>query len=82
MPSTFAPVDNIPVTPDYVVGPGDEILIRAWGQVDIDYRAVVDRNGVINIPRVGNVTVTGIRYQDLTRLPPHRDRTQCSATSK
>lgn len=65
VPTTFAPVDNIPVTPDYVVGPGDEVLIRAWGQVDIDYRTVVDRNGIINIPRVGNVTVVGIRYQDL-----------------
>ena len=65
VPSTFAPVENVPVTPDYVVGPGDEILVRAWGQVDIDYRAVVDRNGVINIPRVGNVNVAGIRYQDL-----------------
>ena len=66
VPTTFAPVDSIPVTPDYVVGPGDEILIRAWGQVDIDYRAVVDRNGMINIPRVGNVNVAGIRYQDLS----------------
>ena len=65
VPSTFAPVDNIPVTPDYVVGPGDEILVRAWGQVDIDYRTTVDRNGVINLPRVGNINVTGIRYQDL-----------------
>jgi protein involved in polysaccharide export with SLBB domain len=65
VPTTFAPVDSIPVTPDYVVGPGDEILIRAWGQVDIDFRAVVDRNGMINIPRVGNVNVAGIRYQDL-----------------
>jgi protein involved in polysaccharide export with SLBB domain len=66
VPTTFAPVDNVPVTPDYVVGPGDEILIRAWGQVDIDYRAVVDRNGLINIPRVGNVNVAGIRYQELS----------------
>jgi len=66
VPTTFAPVDNVPVTPDYVVGPGDEILIRAWGQVDIDYRAVVDRNGMINIPRVGNVNVSGIRYQELS----------------
>jgi protein involved in polysaccharide export with SLBB domain len=66
VPTTFAPVDSIPVTPEYVVGPGDEVLIRAWGQVDIDYRAVVDRNGMINIPRVGNVNVSGIRYQDLT----------------
>ena len=65
VPSTFAPVDNVPVTPDYLIGPGDEILIRAWGQVDIDHRAVVDRNGVINIPQVGNVAVAGIRYQSL-----------------
>lgn len=28
-PSTFAPVQNVPVTPDYVIGPSDELLIRA-----------------------------------------------------
>ncbi len=65
VPSTFAPVDRIPVTPDYVIGPGDEVLIRVWGQVDIDYRAVVDRNGAIHIPKVGTFSVAGIRYQDL-----------------
>lgn len=65
VPSTFAPLDRIPVTPDYVVGPGDEIVIRAWGQVDIDYRATVDRNGAISIPKVGTIDVAGIRYQEL-----------------
>ena len=65
VPSTFAPLDRIPVTPDYVVGPGDEIVIRAWGQVDIDYRATVDRNGAISIPKVGNISIAGIRYQEL-----------------
>ena len=65
VPSTFAPVDNIPVTPDYAVGPGDEILIRAWGQLDVDYAALVDRTGTINIPKVGTINVAGIKYQDL-----------------
>ena len=64
-PSTFAPVDRVPVTADYVIGPGDEIVIRAWGQVDIDYRATVDRNGAIHIPQIGSLTVGGLRYQDL-----------------
>lgn len=68
VPSTFAPVDTAPVTADYVVGPGDEILIRAWGSVDIDYRATVDRTGSISIPRVGNINVAGIRFQDLQPL--------------
>ncbi|MGE0278696.1 MAG: SLBB domain-containing protein [Nitrospiraceae bacterium] len=67
-PSTFAPVENVPVTPDYLVGPGDELMIRAWGQIDIDYRAVVDRNGVVSIPRVGTIPVAGVRYADLTAL--------------
>ena len=65
-PSTFAPVENVPVTPDYVIGPGDELLVRAWGQIDVDFRAIVDRNGMINIPRVGSIPVAGVRYYDLT----------------
>lgn len=65
VPSTFAPLDRVPVTPDYVIGPGDEIELRAWGQVDIDYRVTVDRSGAISIPKVGNINVAGIRYQDL-----------------
>jgi len=65
VPSTFAPVDDVPVTPDYVIGPGDELLILAWGQLDVDYAALVERNGTINIPKVGSINVAGIRYQDL-----------------
>lgn len=60
-PTTFAPVDRVPVPADYVLGPGDELLIRAWGAVDIDYRAVVDRTGLINLPRVGTVRVAGLK---------------------
>jgi protein involved in polysaccharide export with SLBB domain len=63
--STFAPLDRVPVTPDYVLGSGDEIVIRAWGQVDIDYRTRIDRNGQIHIPQIGTLTVGGLRYQDL-----------------
>lgn len=64
-PSTFAPVDNVPVTPDYVIGPGDELLIRAWGQIDVDYKATVDRTGNIFLPKVGNIRVAGLPFQDL-----------------
>jgi len=68
VPSTFAPLENVPVSADYVVGPGDELHIRGWGQIDIDYRTVVDRNGTINIPRVGVVQVAGVRAKDLTEV--------------
>ncbi len=65
VPSTFAPLDRIPVTPDYLIGPGDELMVRSWGQIDINYRAVVDRTGSIYLPRVGAISVAGLRYDQL-----------------
>ena len=65
VPSTFAPVDRIPVTPDYLIGPGDELLVRAWGQIDVNYRAIVDRTGAIYLPKVGPISVAGVRYDQL-----------------
>jgi len=65
VPTTFAPVDRIPVTADYVLGPGDELLIRAWGQIDLDIHSRVDRNGAIYIPKVGNLNVAGLRYDQV-----------------
>jgi len=65
VPSTFAPVDNVPVTADYAVGPGDEIQIRAWGQIDVDVSAVVDREGAISVPKVGVINVAGVKASDL-----------------
>ncbi|HEY1461933.1 MAG TPA: polysaccharide biosynthesis/export family protein, partial [Terriglobales bacterium] len=65
VPSTFAPLDRVPVTPDYLIGPGDELQIRAWGQIDINYRAVVDRTGSIYLPKVGAINVAGLRYDEL-----------------
>jgi protein involved in polysaccharide export with SLBB domain len=65
VPTTFAPVENIPVPEDYVLGPGDQLLIRAWGKIDLDAHVTVDRNGQINLPRVGTLTVAGLRYAQL-----------------
>ena len=63
-PSSFAPLQNTPVPSEYILGPGDEVMVRAWGSVDIDYRATVDRNGVINIPTIGTVTLAGVKAGD------------------
>lgn len=67
VPSTFAPVDQTPVTPDYVIGPGDEILIRVWGPVVFNDRLTVDRSGSIYVPKVGSIHVSGIPFSDLDK---------------
>jgi protein involved in polysaccharide export with SLBB domain len=58
----FAPDINAPVSKDYVLGPGDQLLIRAWGSIDLNYKAVIDRNGLISLPKVGTITLSGVNF--------------------
>jgi protein involved in polysaccharide export with SLBB domain len=64
-PSTFSPIDWMQVPSDYIIGPGDELQIKIWGQVQASLRVFVDRSGQIYIPQVGQVSVAGVHYGDL-----------------
>jgi protein involved in polysaccharide export with SLBB domain len=65
VPSTFAPVDMAPVPPDFVIGPGDELRIRVWGQVSFQANLRVDRSGEVYLPQVGPVHVANIPFSAL-----------------
>jgi polysaccharide export outer membrane protein len=64
-PSTFAPVDLTQVPGDYIIGPGDELQINLWGQVQAILRVIVDRAGQIYVPQVGQISVAGVHYGQL-----------------
>ncbi|HPW34868.1 MAG TPA: SLBB domain-containing protein [Syntrophorhabdus sp.] len=64
-PSTFAPADRIPVGPDYVIGPGDELRITIWGNIEGQWTVVVDMDGKITLPKVGTIGVTGLTFGEL-----------------
>ncbi len=64
-PSTFAPLNLVPVTPDYVIGPGDELLVQVWGQLTLNGRFTVDRSGAIYIPQVGTLHVAGLPFSQI-----------------
>lgn len=65
VPSTFAPLQNAPVPPDYVIGPDDLIRVRVWGQVNFNANLRVDRSGDIYLPQVGSVHVAGLPFSNL-----------------
>lgn len=60
--TTFSPVDQGPVTADYLLGPGDELRIRVWGQISFNAAVRIDRSGDIYLPQVGVVHVAGLPY--------------------
>jgi protein involved in polysaccharide export with SLBB domain len=60
--STFAPVIDVPVGPDYVVGPGDSFTVTLWGRTNAQYNVEVNRNGGIILPEVGVLNVAGMTF--------------------
>ena len=61
-----ATLDPLPSVPgNYIVRPGDVISLTIWGTVDGDLQLTVDRAGRISVPRVGAITVAGLRNADL-----------------
>jgi protein involved in polysaccharide export with SLBB domain len=62
VPATFAPVDRIPINSDYLIAPGDELVLTMWGQVNFSRRLVVDRSGQVMLPDVGPVSLAGLNY--------------------
>jgi polysaccharide biosynthesis/export protein len=50
---------DLPVGPDYIVGPGDALAVDVWGSVSQRLQRVVDRDGRLALPEVGPMLVSG-----------------------
>jgi protein involved in polysaccharide export with SLBB domain len=58
-PRPGVPLEDMPVSPAYVIGPGDEIVVRTWGRLEGTNRMTVDRDGRIFFPKIGPLAVAG-----------------------
>ena len=67
---------DLPVGPDYVLGPGDGISIDLWGGVSRRFYRVVDREGRVSLPEVGPVLVAGKSLGDVQQSVQKNLRTQ------
>ncbi len=62
VPSTFAPVSDIPVPSNYSVGPGDTLNVQLYGNEPASYVLTVGRDGRINFPKLGPIMVSGLSF--------------------
>ncbi len=72
----FAVPATTTVPPDYALNPGDQLDIGLTGSVEANLRLVIDNEGKIFIPKLGDVNVAGIRYGDLDAAIQRRISTQ------
>ena len=61
----YAPEKNVPVGPDYIIGPADSFTIHLWGRVEETHPVTVSRDGTIILPRLGTLNVAGLTFSEL-----------------
>jgi polysaccharide biosynthesis/export protein len=67
---------DLPVGPDYVLGPGDAVSVNLWGGVSRRFYQVVDREGRLSLPESGPVMVSGKSLGEVQELIQKTLRTQ------
>ncbi len=65
--STFIPLSTMPVGPDYIIGPGDQFTLTLWGTTEGIYALQVTNEGKVTLPKVGVVSVAGVRFSELEK---------------
>lgn len=63
-PSRFDPSDLMPVGPDYLLGPGDELKVSIWGKVNTDVTVAIDRDGKVNLGEFGVLHLAGMSFSE------------------
>lgn len=79
-PSTFAPVSDIQVPVDYIVGPGDTLVVQLYGNDPQTYELTVERDGRINFPKIGPIMVTGLTFDGVRQTIESRVTKQLIGT--
>ncbi|HXU13814.1 MAG TPA: SLBB domain-containing protein [Terriglobales bacterium] len=74
--TSFAPVLDTPVGPDYVLGPLDSLSIHVWNvpeqSLNRSYIVPVERDGMIVIPQIGAIPVGGLTFSQAERAITNR----------
>lgn len=67
-PSSFMPAIDIPIPSEYVMGPGDNIIIQLYGKENSSQAFTINREGEIQFPKLGPIVVAGLSFTDVKAL--------------
>jgi len=67
-PTTFAPTESMPISSDYVLGPGDMLEIFLYGNDEDEASAFISRTGEIFVPYIGPVNLLGLTFEQANEL--------------
>ncbi len=66
-PKAFQASEFGAVDPNYNIGPGDQIILMLWGELQFRQEYTIDREGYVFLPEVGQVFVNGLNLEALEK---------------
>ena len=79
-PSTFAPSDDTPINSSYSMGPGDRLLVNYYGSDEKTEEVFVNREGIVVLPLLGPVNVTGMTYGEASKYIQDKAKSELIGT--
>ena len=70
--STFAPVDDVSVPDNYILGVGDSMVIQMMGTANERYNLEIARDGTIFIESLGVISVAGLSMKQAVEMIEQR----------
>ena len=59
---SFTPASNIPIPANYVMGPGDSLIIQLYGKENSTHNLTLDRDGQVMFPNIGPIALAGMSF--------------------
>ncbi len=79
-PTTYAPAASMPVSGDYVLGPGDSLDILFYGKINRTFSLTINREGFVDFPELGPVGIAGLTYSEAKEMLKTRTSEQIIGT--
>ncbi len=80
VPTTYAPAVSIPVSANYLLGPGDTLEILFYGKINDAFALEINREGFVDFPELGPVGLAGLTYGEAKEMLQARISAQIIGT--
>jgi len=63
-PTSFTPVNDIPVSSDYLLGSGDSLKMNLYGKESLSFELAIDQEGMVYLPDLGPLSLAGLSFAE------------------
>lgn len=65
---SFSPVVDSAIPNDYIMGPGDNLIVQLYGKENATHSLTINREGQVQFPDIGPINLAGLKFSQVQSL--------------